>query len=271
MKIIKNYCEKFKKTKIYIWYKSLPVSVVGLTTFLAILVFLTAIFNWFWTGTGIDPTRTFYAPFTNEFKEFQDYATLYIALLAFGATMFAGLAVFLVFNDWKEQHNTSIETEYKKEILKIARKIRPIENKYQRMFTDYHLYKGNPEFSLPIKIDMDDASALVDNANELLGLLNELYLASNDIKYKDFREKYFKHANLYPKILANINYIMMNDDPLYTNKNEDILKILGTNFHYEHKSDSGIISDHWSKYATCFNAIDNLEIIIYIVNQLKVK
>lgn len=108
MKFIKKYWQQFKKTKVYIWYKSLPISVVGLTTFLTILGFLTAIFNWFWTGTGSDPKRTFYASFTNNFEEFQEYATLYITLLGFGATMFAGLAVFLVFNDWKEQHNAKL-------------------------------------------------------------------------------------------------------------------------------------------------------------------
>lgn len=123
MNIIKNNWAKFKETKIYIWYKGLPVSVVGLTTFLAILVFLTAIFNWFWTGTGSDPTRTFYAPFTNDFKEFQEYATLYIALLAFGATMFAGLAVFLVFNDWKEQHNATVYSNLALESLNNFKKL----------------------------------------------------------------------------------------------------------------------------------------------------
>lgn len=107
---------------------------MGLTTFLAILVFLTAIFNWFWTGTGADPTRTFYAPFTNNFKEFQEYATLYIALLAFGATMFAGLAVFLVFSDWKEQHNQSVDAKYYTQALESFKKISTTVRKFKTLY-----------------------------------------------------------------------------------------------------------------------------------------
>ncbi|MCK4090706.1 hypothetical protein HCY66_11580 [Acinetobacter radioresistens] len=97
--------------------KSKRIALIGLITFLAIILFLTAIFNWLWSGTGSDPTRSFYLPFTNDFSEFKDYATLYIALLSFGATMFAGLVVFLVFNDWKEQHNTTVMSEEAKSLL----------------------------------------------------------------------------------------------------------------------------------------------------------
>lgn len=97
--------------------KSKKVALIGLLTFLAIIFFSTAIFNWFWTGTGNSKVRYFYAPFTNDFNEFKDYATLYISLLSCCATIFAGLVVFLVFNDWKDQHNKTVIAEEAKSLL----------------------------------------------------------------------------------------------------------------------------------------------------------
>lgn len=117
MKVIKENWGKFKKTKIYVWYKELPIALVGVTAFLAIILFLTIIFNWFWTGLGDDPTHYYFPSITKVEQEFKDYATLYIALLSFGATLFAGLAVFLVFNDWKEQHNQSVDSKYYEKAL----------------------------------------------------------------------------------------------------------------------------------------------------------
>lgn len=105
------------KNKTSLYFKSTKIPFIGLISFISIIGLLTAIFNWFWTGTGDDPTRSFYSSFTTNFNDFKDYATLYIALLSFGATMFAGFAVFLVFNDWREQHNQTIITDEAKKLL----------------------------------------------------------------------------------------------------------------------------------------------------------
>ena len=97
--------------RLLVWLKGLPIGLTGLVAFIGIMLLLTTIFNWFWTGLGTDPTRTFYAPFTNNFSDFKEYAALYIPLISFGATLFAGFVVFLAFNDWKEQHNKTVITE----------------------------------------------------------------------------------------------------------------------------------------------------------------
>lgn len=97
--------------------KSKKIALIGLITFLAIILFLTAFFNLLWSGTGSDPTRSPILPFTNNIDELKDYATLYIALLSFGGTMFTGLVVFLVFNDWKDQHNKTVIAEEAKALL----------------------------------------------------------------------------------------------------------------------------------------------------------
>lgn len=123
MELIRNYWTKFKNTKLYKWYKGLPVSAVGVAAFLAIIGFLTIIFNWYWSGLGEDPSRDFILPLTTEKTEFIEYTTLYIYLLSFGATMFAGLAVFLVFNDWKDQHNASVYSNFGIEALNKLKKL----------------------------------------------------------------------------------------------------------------------------------------------------
>lgn len=102
---------------------SKKISAIGFFAFIGIMVFLTAVFNLFWTGTGGDPTRTAYAPFTNDFNEFKEYAALYIPLISFGATLFAGFVVFLVFNDWKVQHNQNIESKYYNQALESFKNI----------------------------------------------------------------------------------------------------------------------------------------------------
>lgn len=102
---------------------SKKIPLLGLVTFLLILLFLTIIFNWYWTGLGNDLSHDPFPSFTRDKKEFIEYATLYIPLISFGATMFAGLAVFLVFNDWKVEHNKKIESEYYQEAVQIMKAI----------------------------------------------------------------------------------------------------------------------------------------------------
>lgn len=118
MELIRYYWAKFKNTKLYKWYKGLPVSVVGVTALLAIIGFLTIIFNWYWSGLGEDSSRHFILPLTKDGDEFIQYTTLYIYLITFGATLFAGLAVFLVFNDWKDQHNAKLCSDIAQRIWK---------------------------------------------------------------------------------------------------------------------------------------------------------
>ncbi len=105
------------------WYEERKIPLLGFLAFLLIMAFLTIIFNWFWSGLGTDPTHYFRLPFTKNENEFKDYATLYVALLSFGASLFAGLVVFLVFTDWKDQHNKNIESSYYSEILSQVRTI----------------------------------------------------------------------------------------------------------------------------------------------------
>jgi len=86
------------------------------------------IFNWYWTGTGEFSQRHFFPSITDDFNEFKDYSALYIPLLSFCASMFAGLAIFLVFYDWKDQHNKIVYSSMAKEVFNILNVERKILN-----------------------------------------------------------------------------------------------------------------------------------------------
>lgn len=98
---------------------TLPVALKGFITLLVLMFILTILFNWLWTGTGASGQRTAFPSISSDFTEFKEYATLYISLLSFGAAMFAGLAIFLVFHDWKDQHNKTVFSSMAKDIFNL--------------------------------------------------------------------------------------------------------------------------------------------------------
>lgn len=237
--------------------------IFGSVFFALLFLGVTLIFNAFWSGHPFPSWAT-------KHRDIQDYATVYISLLAFLGTIYTASLVLYAYDGWKEQHNADIETEYKKEVLRVTRKIRPLEHKYNRMLGNYYTYKGNPEFVFPIKINMEEATELVDNSNDLIGLLNELYLLKNDFIYNDLYKRYYEHVCLYPSVLARINYIITVDDPEIPNKNDAILEILGTQFKYEYVSKSGAIFNHSCKYAHLFSGLDSIMITEKIIEKLKI-
>lgn len=237
MNIIIDNWAKFKKTKVYMWYKKLPVSVVGLTTFLAILVFLTAIFNWFWTGTGVYKTRTFYAPFTNDFKEFQDYATLYIALIAFGASMFAALAVFLVFNDWKDQYNQSIDSKYYDNALEAFKDISITVRQFKLTYEKCKNLNDNGEYVDILQFIQEHAQTrtnLLLNLDKFQGELIFLQnLTNNEEKINQIEQvftTYISEANrkIKASVILTKNYSITNADVEMENDLSDISTEQGT-------------------------------------------
>lgn len=119
------------------WLKRLPIGLIGLVAFIGIMGCLTAAFNWFWSGLGKDPTHYYVLPFATTFNDFKEYAALYIPLISFGATLFAGFVVFLVFNDWKEQHNQSVDSKYYSQALESFKRFSISVNKFNRLYEEY--------------------------------------------------------------------------------------------------------------------------------------
>jgi len=63
---------------LFIWGITLffrnKIAFIGLITFLLIILFITMIFNWYWTGTGEFSQRHFFPSITDDFNEFKDYS-----------------------------------------------------------------------------------------------------------------------------------------------------------------------------------------------------
>lgn len=194
---IKKLYEKFKSTCIYKWYKGLPVSALGLTAFLSIMFFLTLLFNYYWSGLGADATREWLLPPTRNKEEFIEYATLYIYLISFGATMFAGLAVFLVFNDWKEQHNKSHLAIEAKECIKTINQaigiLSFISSGIKRLDNDKKIEEQDKDF---IEI-LDQFSKLSNNINETISKSSLFRNLSGD-------NYLFEIVNEYTKLLNDL-------------------------------------------------------------------
>lgn len=205
MGLIRNYWTKFKNTKFYKWYKGLPVSAVGVTAFLAIIGFLTIIFNWYWSGLGQDPSRQFILSLTNDKTEFIEYTTLYIYLISFGATLFAGLAVFLVFNDWKEQHNTNIEKEYLKEIFDELRKYNKSVFLHVEKAKRFIVLENNFNTGKLFEIPKEDIKEFQNSYNHLITILGEYTILAKDKNVSDFSNDYDNLAKNTLAIFEGIN------------------------------------------------------------------
>ena len=211
-----------EKNKFIVWLKSFPIGLTGLVAFIGIMLLLTSIFNWFWTGLGTDPTRTFYAPFTNKFIDFKEYAALYIPLISFGATLFAGFVVFLVFNDWKEQKRYDLEHKYADNSLTILNTIfKELNSRYAHFqienllddnqlvaINEIHKYKYDLnahlyELSANSKILIDLKSKLLneEDVNKLENASLILRAALLEIEYK-----YLSYYYALPDKMKEVNY-----------------------------------------------------------------
>ncbi|WP_191112917.1 hypothetical protein [Acinetobacter lwoffii] len=218
----KTFWSKYTNSKFYKCYKGLPVAVVGLAAFLSIILFLTLLFNRYWSGLGADPTREWLLPLTRDKQEFIEYATLYIYLISFGATMFAGLAVFLVFNDWKEQKRYDLGHKYADNSLTILNTIfKELNSRYAHFqienllddnqlvaINEIHKYKYDLnahlyELSANSKILIDLQSKLL-NEEDLNNLENAsliLRAALLQIEYK-----YLSYYYALPDKMKEVNY-----------------------------------------------------------------
>lgn len=182
--------------------KSKKIACLGFLAFIGIILFSTAIFNWFWTGTGESSSRSFYAPFTNDFNEFKEYAALYIALLSCCATAFAGFAVFLVFNDWKDQHNKTVIAEEAKSLLIAI-------NDDIEVITSISGTLRNKNRSLLVHEIYDEIATRTKKINENNYKISSkalvLYELNDDEKLKEIRDKYDKNMiELQRKILLHL-------------------------------------------------------------------
>jgi hypothetical protein len=180
-------------------------------------------------------------------------------------TLAAAYIAYSLYDDWIKPHNLSIETEHKKEILKIIRKIIPIEYKYDRLISYHYMYHDQPNRTIPIEIDQQEVNEFLSNINELLGLLNELYFITKDININNITSNFFNYAQLY-------HFILNKSESLYQSQNKtDLINFLGTRLEFDYIDIEGKKWTTHTQYAYAFTGLVKVELRKYISENLKLK
>lgn len=172
------------------------IAIIGFFSFLSVILFLTIIINLYWSGLGKDHSRSIILPLTNNIEEFKDYATLYIALLSFGASLFAGLAVFLVFSHWREQKQYELEKQYAEQILNITNTIDIIINK--RFYSYIPLTEINKYVIYLNEVVNQDSLDLTQNLYEL----SAYYKTLQQLSTQKIDESFFKNYEDFTLLIA---------------------------------------------------------------------
>ncbi|OEY95963.1 hypothetical protein BJD20_12700 [Acinetobacter proteolyticus] len=181
------------------------------------------------------------------------------------ATLVAAYIAYSLYDDWRKPHNLSIETEHKKEILKVIRKIIPLEDRYYRLLCNYLLYENQPERTMPIELNQNDLTDLINNINELLGLLDELHFITNDKNIENLKSHYLNYAQLY-------HYILNKSEHLYKNADkEELFKFLKTKLEFDFVD---LNNEKWTTYTLYGYAMQGMHKVHlrkYISENLKLK
>ncbi|MHC3135226.1 hypothetical protein ACWPO0_05010 [Acinetobacter nosocomialis] len=180
-------------------------------------------------------------------------------------TLAAAYVAYYLYDDWKNPHNLSIETEHKKEILKVIRKIIPIENKYYPLISNHFKYSDNPEWTMPIELNQNELSEFNNNINELLGLLDELYFITNDKNIDNLKLYYLNYVQLYNFILSRSEFLYKNGDKT------QLVEFLRTKLKFKY---IGVDGKEWTSttlYAYAFQGLEKTNLRKYISENLKLK
>ena len=180
-------------------------------------------------------------------------------------TLAAAYIAYSLYDDWVKPHNLSIETEHKKDTLKIIRKIIPLEQKYYGLISNHLLYPNQPDRTIPIELNQSELTEFINNINELLGLLNELYFITKDENITNFSKHYFSYAQLYGFILSKSEY-------LYKSGNkEDLLKFLNLTLEFDYIDLDGTKWTTHTSYGFAIRGLEKVELRKYISENLKIK
>jgi hypothetical protein len=178
-------------------------------------------------------------------------------------TLAAAYIAYGLYDDWRTPHNVSIETEHKKEILKVIRKILPLEYQYNRLISNHFVYHDNPEMTIPIDLKDEEITELASSINELLGLLEELYFITKDQKINNLKDYYYNYAQLYTYILHQSNYFYKNGDKT------TLREFLRTNLRFNYINEDNQECSSFTQYAYAFRGLSNVKLRQYISENLK--
>ncbi|MGQ1614651.1 hypothetical protein ACT41Q_13355 [Acinetobacter baumannii] len=180
-------------------------------------------------------------------------------------TLAAAYIAYSVYDDWVKPHNLNIETEHKKEILKVMRKIIPIENKYYQLISNHFIYHDRPDWTMPIELNQNELKELTNNINELLGLLDELYFITKDNNIENLKLHYLNYAQLYHYILSRSEFLYKNGDKA------ELVEFLRTSLKFVYKDINGKEWSSTTLYAYAFKGLEKVELRKYLSENLKIK
>lgn len=178
-------------------------------------------------------------------------------------TLAAAYIAYGLYDDWRTPHNFNIETEHKKEILKVIRKILPLEYKYNRLISNHFVYPNNPEMTMPIDISKDDLTELTGYLNELLGLLDELFFITKNERVIQIKDQYYNYAQLYTYILGRSNYLFQNGEK------SELVEFLRTHLTFDYINENSQKCNSFTLYAYAFRGLTNVKLQQFISENLK--
>lgn len=194
----------------------------------------------------------------------KDTWTIISSLFSGIATLVAAYIAALLYSDWKDPHNITIETQHKKEILSVIRDLAPMEEIYFRTISNHFIYHDQPNRNIPIKLVKSDTDKFFSHVNNLLSLLEELYFISKDESIKNIREHYFNYAQLYSGILYGAEHY-------YKDPTEMTLrKFLQTSLEFDYVNKDGQKCTNYTLYAYALKGIRNTELKKHISESLKI-
>lgn len=179
------------------------------------------------------------------------------------ATLTAAYMAYSLYVDWRTPHDLNIETQYKKEILNVIRKLSPLEFTYDRLVSNHFLYKSDPQFTIPIEINNEELNNLSGHINELLGLLDELYIITRDNNIELLKKQYFNYAQLYSFVLVRANYLYKNEEKT------ELIEFLGTELKFDYINTEGQNCRSHTFYAHVFTGLRHTKLRNYISERLK--
>lgn len=218
------------------------------------LMFLALLFIFAFTWIVFD--------FQKSSSSIKDSLTIVASVFGGFSTLIAAYIAYSLYDDWKKPHNLNIESEHKKEVLRVIRKITPLEYKYDRLISNHFIYHDQSDRTTPIDITNDDLSELTSYINELLGLLDELFFITHDKNITDLKNHYYNYAQLYPYILSRSNFLFKE------NKKTELLNFLGEKLVFDFIK-NGEEHNNFTSYAYAFRGLDQVGLRKYISENLK--
>ncbi|WP_336930326.1 hypothetical protein [Acinetobacter tandoii] len=148
--------------------------------------------------------------FNGSTESLKDSWSIVSSLFGGITTLAAAYVATLLYTDWKDPHNSNIEAQHKKQILDIVRSLEQSEEKYHWLIKAYLDGDKIAQSSIDLYLPESELQIFIQNVNNLLSLLDELYLMTKDNSIKNIKEHYFNYSKHYTAIFSGLRDFPIN-------------------------------------------------------------